>query len=106
MSVVLTKLADKFLCSTYKTFLERRTQGYSLDRSKQFKNNFEQREPYILDFNIEDVGDILDELKSIGFVKEWVSGDFLLTNNAIIYMEKRFKNGLIELTDFIAKFIP
>lgn len=94
MSVVLTKLADKFLCSTYKTFLERRAQGYSLDRSKQFKNNFEQREPYILDFNIEDVGDILDELKSIGFV------------NAIIYMEKRFKNGLIELTDFIAKFIP
>lgn len=106
MSVVLTKLADKFLCSTYKTFLERCAQGYSLDRSKQFKNNFEQREPYILDFNIEDVGDILDELKSIGFVKEWVSGDFLLTNNAIIYMEKRFKNGLIELTDFIAKFIP
>ena len=47
MSVVLTKLADKFLCSTYKTFLERRAQGYSLDRSKQFKNNFEQREPYI-----------------------------------------------------------
>nr|DAY94559.1 MAG TPA: hypothetical protein [Caudoviricetes sp.] len=88
MSVVLTKLADKFLCSTYKTFLEKRAQGYSLDRSKQFKNNFEQREPYILDFNIEDVG------------------DFLLTNNAIIYMEKRFKNGLIELTDFIAKFIP
>jgi hypothetical protein len=88
VSVVLTKLADKFLCSTYKTFLEKRAQGYSLDRSKQFKNNFEQREPYILDFNIEDVG------------------DFLLTNNAIIYMEKRFKNGLIELTDFIAKFIP
>ena len=106
MSVVLTKLADKFLCSTYKTFLVRRAQGYSLDRSKQFKNNFEQREPYILDFNIEDVGDILNELKSVGFVKEWVSGDFLLTNNAIVYMESRFKNGLIELTDFIAKFIP
>lgn len=106
MSVVLTKLADKFLCSTYKLFLERRAQCYSLDRSKQFKNNFEQREPYILDFNIEDVGDILNELKSVDFVKEWVSGDFLLTNNAIIYMEKRFKNGLIELTDFIAKFIP
>lgn len=63
-------------------------------------------EEFFPNCNIEDVGDILDELKSIGFVKEWVSGDFLLTNNAIIYMEKRFKNGLIELTDFIAKFIP
>ena len=48
----------------------------------------------------------LTELKNNDFIKLYIEGSFILTSNAIIYMENRFKNGLVELTDFIAKFIP
>ncbi|WP_288060043.1 hypothetical protein [Thomasclavelia cocleata] len=106
MDITLTKLADKFLCSTYKVFLERRKQNFSLQTAKQFKNTFEEREPFILEFNLDDIPDILNELSSHKLIKVWISGSFVLETEGIVYMENRFKNGLKEVTDFIAKFIP
>lgn len=106
MDITLTKLADKFLCSAYKIFLERRKQNQSLQNAKRFKNTIEEREPFILEFNSDDVPDILRELSSHKLIKVWIGGSFVLETQGIVYMEKRFKNGLKEVTDFIAKLIP
>ena len=56
--------------------------------------------------NISDFMTDLSELKKYNFVKMFIEGSFALNSEAIVYMENRFKNGLIEVTDFIAKFIP
>lgn len=106
MDITLTKLADKFLCSAYKLFLERRKQNFSLQNAKRFKNNIEERESFILEFNSDDIPDILMELASHKLIKIWIGGSFMLETQGIVYMENRFKNGLKEVTDFIAKFIP
>lgn len=106
MHIQLTKLTDKFLCIAYKEFLSKRKDGHSIDASTRFKNNFEEKDSFIFKFNQADIPDILRELKSHDLISVYISGNFQLTTNAIIYMENRFKNGLIEVTDFISKFIP
>jgi hypothetical protein len=45
------------------------------------------------------------ELGQKKYLKIYITGDFEITNQAIIYMENRFKNGLLDLVDFVTKFI-
>ncbi len=104
--VSLTKDADKIVCCIYKEYLERRKSGSSKSESKEFEANFYRNIKSIADWSSDDISDTLCELKDARFVKMYITGDFSLNNEAIIYMENRFKNGLTELTDFISKLIP
>lgn len=102
----LTKDADKIICCIYKEYLERRKSGRSKSDAKEFEANFYQNIKSISNWDSDDISDTLHELKNVGFLKMYITGDFSLNNEAIVYMENRFKNGLAELTDFISKFIP
>ncbi len=104
MNVTLTKDADKTLCLIYKEYLSRRKNGVSKSDAIEF--DFRKTINDLNIVNASDFSDELLELKDNNFIKMYVTSDFELLPSAIIYMENRFKNGLIEVTDFIAKFIP
>lgn len=98
----LTKDADKLACTLYKEYLSKRKSGVSKSDAKYFESIVN----LLPDWHPDDIDETLSELKRAGFVKRYVSGDFVLLDDLIIYMENRFKNGLTEVTDFITKFIP
>lgn len=101
----LTKDADKLICSVYKSFLEKRKAGESKSNAKRFNSNFYQGIKALSSWSQSDISDTLKELKNAGFIKLFIHGSFELNNDAIIYMENRFVNGLSDVTDFISKFI-
>lgn len=99
-NILLTKDTDKVLCSLYKEYL------------LNIKNNIPKSEA--LNFTSEHIDDIfenkdidfeLSELKNNSLIETDIIGNALLTSKALIYMENRFKNGIVEVTDFIAKFL-
>lgn len=102
--ITLSKDAYKALCLIYKEYLSRRKNNISKSSSSMFQStNFETLFP---DVNQEDFMSDLSELKRHNFVKLYIDGSFILNSEAVVYMENRFKNGLIEVVDFISKFIP
>ena len=102
----LTKETDKLLCKIYAEFLSRRKSGSSRSSAKLFSSPEQLACEFLQETHPDDIHDCIQELRKIGFVRCYVTGDFCLEDSAIIYMENRFKNGLKEVTDFITKFIP
>ncbi len=100
-NILLTKSTDKVLCKLYKEYLSR------------IKNNVSKSNALVFDttsisqlFENKDIDFEISELKKNSLIEAWITGEVLLRSEAIVYMENRFKNGLIEITDFIAKLKP
>ncbi len=102
----LTKDSDKLACIIYKEYLRKRKSNESKADAKRFSHNFYSEIKPLSNWNRDDIDETLNELKRANFIKKYVDGGFVLSDDFIIYMEKRFKNGITEVTDFIAKFIP
>lgn len=102
----LTKDADKMLCCLYKEYLQRIKLGNSKSSSSLFKMEYAKSDSVLSQWHNDDVYATRNELQRKGLLKTYISGNFVLTDNAIIYMENRFKNGLSEVVDLISKFIP
>ena len=47
----------------------------------------------------------MNELQRIGFIKKGFDRKFVLCDEAIIYMEGRFKRGLSDVADFLSKLL-
>lgn len=101
----LTKDADKLICCIYKEYLEKRKSGNSKVDSKNFSSDFYKNIKVISSWNSADISDTLRELKTAGFIKLYLHGSFVLNDNAIIYMENRFKAGITEVTKYIADLV-
>lgn len=102
----LTKDADKLLCQIYAEYLKRRKNGVRKSQAIHFEAPPLLVEEFLCGEHPDDVSDLIFDLAKINFVEAYLDASFYLTDNAIIYMENRFKNGLIEVADFISKFIP
>ena len=102
----LTRDADKMICVIYKAFLQKRKDGHSKSEARRFDESRLKEFPAFNSWQMQDISDTIRELHSKGLVKKFVTGDFELSDSSIVYMENRFKNGLLEVTDFISKFIP
>lgn len=102
----LTKDADKMICCIYKSYLQRRKDGFSKAVSRRFEDSFFSSEEHLSTWVHEDITETRLELGRSGLIKNYIGGDFMLTDSGIIYMESRFKNNLIAVTDFISKLLP
>ncbi|WP_368295646.1 hypothetical protein [Enterocloster citroniae] len=102
----LTKDADKMICCIYKSFLQIRKDGGSKPSARRFAENYFSTDKILSSWLDEDLDDTMLELARAGLIKIYIGGNFDLTDQGIIYMENRFVNGLKEVSDFIAKFIP
>lgn len=105
MDKLLTKDADKMLCEIYAAYLERRKSGISKALAKSFFDQSKWSEKYSDSWHEADARDTLRELKNAGFLKLDICGGFGLQDEAIVYMESRFKNGLNDVLDFLGKII-
>ncbi len=102
----LTKDADKLICSMYKSYLEKRKSGMDKIRARHFEATEINSFKLCSKWSIPDIKATTAEISRSGFGDMYYDGGFLANDNFIIYMENRFKNGFMEVTDFIAKLIP
>lgn len=101
----LTKDADILICCIYKEYLQRRKENIPKSQALAFDFNFYMSDKKLSKWLENDVKFTLAELSRKGYIKLWLGCSFCLLDNAIIYMENRFKDGIIEVTDFISKFL-
>lgn len=101
----LTKDADKMICVIYKMYLEKIKSGMSKTASNAFEEDFYRFDKLLSKWHPDDITTTFLELGQKGYLKIYISGNFEITNQAIIYMENRFKNGLLDLIDLVSKFI-
>jgi hypothetical protein len=104
--MTLTNDADKMICCVYRTFLQRRKNGSSKSVARYFYDDYFKTDEKLSSWIPADLDDTLLEIGRAGLVQVYIGGNFELTDLGIIYMENRFKNGLIEVVDFISKLIP
>lgn len=110
MEINLSRDADKLLCVLYKSFLEKRKSGLSKSDAKSFGSSHDIHEELLATWIFEDVDDTCRELSQNGFLDCFWADDIAyhvwLSDQAVVYMENRFKNGLSEVIGFLADFLP
>ena len=106
----ITKDANLMLCTLYKAYLEKRKAGISKADAKYFGNHDDIQKQYFPNISADDVDETLRELWRSKFIDAYVADDHVcdstLTDDAIIYMENKFKKGLSEVIETIAALKP
>lgn len=102
----LTKDADLLVCCVYKEYLNRRKSGIPKRQANTFHPDFKETTQKLSNWHHDDYLFTVSELKRAGFARLYPDGTFAITDQCVIYMENRFKNGLKEVTDFVTKLIP
>lgn len=102
MAAIMTKDAKKSLAKIYKAYLERRSHGMDKLNSKYFDSTDDQKTLELAESVREDI----PELKKIGFVKAYVTGQFELQDQAIVYMENVKAETIKEWLSFGSNLIP
>jgi hypothetical protein len=90
----------------YKIYLERRKNGTSKSDAKYFDESFFMSDERLSKWSYSDIDECLTELRQHNYVKVDVCGNVTLLDSTIVYMENRFKKGLMEVLEFISKFMP
>ena len=110
-NIQLSKDADYLICLIYKRYIEIRDNGISKSDAKTIGDSHDVHKNIVPEWSFEDTDDTCRELINKGLLDnriyvDDICGYMSLSDDGIVYMENRFKNGLKEITDFIAKFIP
>lgn len=102
----LTNDADKMICCLYREYLSRRSNGVAKRDARRFTDEYFSSDVVLSKWLDADISDTKLELGRNKYLQLYISDEFELREDAIIYMESRFKNGLSEVLDLISKFIP
>ena len=100
MDVKLTKESRRVLKSIYDIYCDRRKGGSPKSAAVRFDD------PMFGGPKIEGFDDAKPELTNAGFIKCSITGDFDLTDDAIIFMENFTKDTILKWIDFGTNFIP
>lgn len=107
MEYKLTNDADYLLCTLYKHYKEQRKKGINKTDAKYIGDSEFIFQTMLPEWTFEDVDETCCELSRAGLLKCLYSDDTVdlavLEDTAIIYMENRFKNGMSEILDNIAR---
>ena len=105
MDAIVTKDAEKMLCTLYKAYLERRKSGAPKQSARRFEAAyFPTTEPFA-SMDYRDVDDAKLELSRKGLLRVILGGDCDITDDALVYLDNRFKDGLVSVISFLAQFI-
>ncbi|MEQ2444577.1 hypothetical protein WMO64_14010 [Pseudoflavonifractor sp. CLA-AP-H29] len=101
----LSKDADALVCALYKSYCEKRKLGKSRADAKHIGSAEEIRNEVVPGWQLPDVEDTCWELKRAGLLASLDADntvyDSSLTDEAIIYMEGRFKSGFTEFLGYL-----
>lgn len=105
----LTKEQKILLCSMYKDYLSKQPALQPND-ANYFGDSDMIQKMYFPEYNIDYVSEMCWKLKSKGYIMCYPGDDLAncisITDETIIYMENRFKNGLKDVLLFLSNFIP
>lgn len=102
----LTKNADNFICHAYKYYLEQIQSGTRISQAKIVSFDTSTTFKPFRNLHPDDVKEIISEVARAGYGDMTMECNFFINDKMIVYMENRFKNGLMEVLDTISKFIP
>lgn len=101
----LTKDADAMICVLYKNYLQRRKSGVTKCDAKFLGGSTEIHTDLMPKWSFEDVDETCRELSRAGFLDCLFADNITylayLTDDAIIYMENRFKDGFFSLLEHL-----
>ena len=100
MAVKLTRESRRVLKSIYDVYLDRRKNGSARAAAVRFDD------PMFGGLKFDGFEDAKQELSNAGFIKCYITGDFDLTNDAIIFMENFTKDSVLKWLEFGSNFIP
>ncbi len=98
MEIKLTKESRKVLKSIYDIYCKRRKTGQSKSASVYFDADSSDR--------IEGFNDAISELSNAKLLKIFITGDFEITDQAIIFMENFTKETISKWLELGSNFIP
>ena len=98
----LTKDTDKMFCLIYEEYLNRRKAGDSKSSAIRFYHPKALQSEFLQGIHEDDIRSAIHELHRNGLIKKYTDDSFVLSDNGIIYMENRFKNGLKEILEYIS----
>ena len=99
----MTKDSYNVLCVIYKVYLQNRKLGSSKEQAHGFTDYEFFGKEYLPKTHIDDIYSAIIELKNNNYIKLYVDGGFLLTDDGIALMENRFKSRLSSVMEFISK---
>ena len=106
----LTRDAQKLICLMYKKYLESRKAGKPKSEAKCFGSSRNIQTSMLSKEPVEDVDETCRELSrakyAVVYYADDMAYDVTISDSAIVYMENRFKNGLVGVIDFLTKVIP
>lgn len=100
LDVKLTRESRRVLKSVYDIYCDRRKNGASKSSAVRFDD------PTFGGPQIDGFDDARQELSNAGFIKCFITGDFDLTDDAIIFMENFTKDSILKWLEFGSNFIP
>lgn len=106
-NIKLTKDADALICAIYKHYLEGLENGTSKHDCKNIGSSHAIQKTIMPEWSFEYVDETCRELSKANLLNctyaDDVVYDSFLNDEAIFYMENRFKNGLTEVLDYFQK---
>ena len=107
MDIEITKDSDYLICSLYKAYLQKRSNGMNKIQASSMVGSEEIQKELFPNWSIEDVDATCRELHRAELLHCFFADDIVyesvLSDKAIIYMENRFKNNVDTVMDYIAK---
>lgn len=100
MEAKLTKESRRVLKTIYDVYCGRRKDGLSKSSAIRFED------PAFGGVQIDGLEDARHELSTAGFIRCFITGDFDLTDDAIIFMENFTKDSILKWLEFGTNFIP
>lgn len=108
--VKLTKDSDRLICLMYKEYLQRRKAGVAKGKAKSLGSIDDICNTFLPKENHENILETCRELGRASMLRNRYASNIIyqsfLTDEAIIYMENRFKDGLKGVANFLSQFIP
>lgn len=108
--VRLTRYADKVLALIWKHYQEQLKAGVSRADAAYLGSSEHIREVCNITEPHDDVDDAFRELGGAGLLKNLYADDTIveseLDQSAIVYLENRFKDGMVSVLSFLSQFIP
>ena len=103
----LTNEQKRLLVSMYQEVLSRQP-ALSMEQANFFKNSDQLIELFSLDMSSKYVSELCWKLKTKGYIACYrgdnLANDISLSDQTIIYMKNKFKNGLKDVLSFLSTF--
>ena len=107
MPVELSKESDALICVLYREYLTRRAHGVPISRAAYFRDDSSIRENFLPAWAEEDVNEICWRLAEKGLLSvkpgEDKANGVTLTEEGIIYMERRFSRKVEQVVAYLEK---